>query len=151
MRRSNFIASALMIILGVGVFIVSSTFKNSGALISVGPSFYPRLLAGGLIVISLLIARQTLKDQADAEIVFINKRVLAGVVFMALYCTAFESLGFLLSSALLIALLMKAMGASGWKTIALSSLLIPGGIYLVFNGFLNVALPAGSLFEAYLP
>jgi hypothetical protein len=149
MRRASIIASISMIILSIFVIMESLKFKTAGASLTLGPGFYPRLLSVLLILLSICIIVISLRSKDDAKLVLINNRVLSGIVIIIGYGIVFNILGFVLSSMIMFALISKAMGGSNWKIILTNSILIPVGIYLVFNNFLRVPLPWG-LFENLL-
>lgn len=149
MRRASLIASVIMILLSIGIFLEASTFKKAEAAIAEGPGFYPQLLASTLAILSLLIIYNTLRKKDDVKLMFFNKRVVYGTIIIIAYCIIFNFLGFALSSIIAMAFLVKIMGGTSWKTIIISSTVIPVGIYLVFNNLLQVPLPWG-IFENFL-
>ena len=61
------------------------------------------------------------------------------------YALIFEWVGALLSTALLIAFLMRAIEVKKWYIVASVALVSAISVYVLFKVFLNVRLPAGFL------
>jgi membrane protease YdiL (CAAX protease family) len=116
-----------------------------------GPGFFPALLAGLLIFLGLalslgwLLAPRTRLENLE-ELTFARPALLrAGGVWLSLAIgvALLTTLGFLLSSILIVALLVLGMEQlRGLRTIA-AMLALPIGIYVVFSVLLEVRLPAG--------
>lgn len=149
MKKASIIASSVLIIFSIYVLIESAKFETSEAAITLGPGFYPSLLAGAMIILNLLIIYNMLRSKADNKITFINKRVFIGLILIVGFAVIFKFLGFVLSSIIMMLFLCRVMGASNWKVIGVCSVIIPIGIYLVFNNLLMVPLPWG-VFENFL-
>jgi len=62
-------------------------------------------------------------------------------VMFVVYASILQPLGFILSSALVVAALSTFYGARHWTTIALVSVGVPAIVYVVFRRVLTVALP----------
>ena len=72
-------------------------------------------------------------------------KVGAVLFVLIVYALIFEWVGALLSTALLIAFLMRAIEVKKWYTVAFVALASAISIYLLFKVLLNVRLPAGFL------
>ncbi len=68
--------------------------------------------------------------------------VLAGYL---LAVVVMKPLGMPISLAIVMAVTMPVFGARNWKAIALTAILTPVGVYLVFGRWLKVDLPMGIL------
>jgi putative tricarboxylic transport membrane protein len=77
------------------------------------------------------------------------RSVLAVLIPMAIYVGVIYLLGIYVASALFIAIFMRWLGKFGWSKIALVSLLVPVGLFLMFEIWFLVPLPKGPL-EAFL-
>jgi hypothetical protein len=77
------------------------------------------------------------------------RRVLAVLVPMAIYIGAIYLLGIYVASVLFIAIFMRWLGRFSWTKIAFVSLLVPFGLFLMFEIWFLVPLPKGPL-EAFL-
>jgi putative tricarboxylic transport membrane protein len=58
-----------------------------------------------------------------------------------------EWLGFVVSSYLFLAVTMRLLGSTRWRTNLLVSALVLGAVYLVFQTAFSVVLPAGRLWQ----
>lgn len=77
------------------------------------------------------------------------RSVMAVLIPMAIYIGVIYLLGIYVASALFIAIFMRWLGRFGWTKIALVSLLVPVGLFLMFEIWFLVPLPKGPL-EAFL-
>lgn len=73
------------------------------------------------------------------------RRVLAVLIPMAIYVGAIYVLGIYVASALFIAIFMRWLGRFNWINIAIVSLLVPFGLFLMFEVWFLVPLPKGPL------
>ena len=55
MRKANMIVSALCILLGIYVISVTRTFPENLSAVDPGPGYFPALMAGMVIVLSLVL------------------------------------------------------------------------------------------------
>ena len=117
--------------------------------------FFPLLIAIIIIGLSLLLLIQSVflrNQEKEKEDVSVKKegkihlsRVLSYIITMLLYGIMLESIGFLISSALLLVFILKVVEKRSWKvTIVLgsASVLIS---YILFAYFLGVPLPRGLI------
>lgn len=77
------------------------------------------------------------------------RSVMAVLIPTAIYIGAIYVLGIYVASALFIAIFMRWLGRFNWTKIALVSLLVPFGLFLMFEVWFLVPLPKGPL-EAFL-
>lgn len=89
----------------------------------------------------------------DEDKPFVERRqfqaVLKVLIPMAIYIGAIYVLGIYVASALFIAIFMRWLGRFGWTKIAAVSLIVPFGLFLMFEVWFLVPLPKGP-FEALL-
>ena len=112
--------------------------------------FFPKLLVGLLLLLSLFCLAQTLRDKrierptekVPAEGWFRIGATLATLVGFAL---VLEWLGFLLSTFFLMVLLLRAIEAPKWSKVIVVALVTAAVSYGVFSWLLGVPLPAGVL------
>ncbi len=124
-----------------------------------GPGFVPKLLAYAMALLALVLLMQTLfmmraKKRGEGkppgeDPVFSSPSAklsyrLAGVSI--LYVCLIALAGFVPASLLFIPAGMRVMGERGKLAMALVSLGVVGGFYLVFAKFFNMPLPTGMLF-----
>jgi tripartite-type tricarboxylate transporter receptor subunit TctC len=124
----------------------------------VGPNVFPAI-AGGMFGLSLIIvlagasrrptasiagiaAAKNIVDAATPRAMFLPGCVVAAVVFHML---AADALGFVTTSAIILFLTSKLLGAR-LLTSAIVAMVASVGIYQLFSGLLRVPLPIGGFF-----
>ena len=132
------------------------TAKNA----AVQPSTFPRIMIIGMAVFTVVVLIQsilklsTLKadDPLAAKAESLNpikdKGVLAAFVVILLCCAYvyfFKSLGYVIVSFLLSAIIMWMIGMRKPVPLLLLSALVPLGMWLIFYKFLTVNIPMGPL------
>ena len=132
------------------------TAKNA----AVQPSTFPRIMIIGMAVFTVVLLIQsilklsTLKadDPLAAKAESLNpikdKGVLAAFVVILLCCAYvyfFKSLGYVIVSFLLSAIIMWMIGMCKPVPLLLLSALVPLGMWLIFYKFLTVNIPMGPL------
>ena len=132
------------------------TAKNA----AVQPSTFPRIMIIGMAVFTVVLLIQsilklsTLKadDPLAAKAESLNpikdKGVLAAFVVILLCCAYvyfFKSLGYVIVSFLLSAIIMWMIGMRKPAPLLLLSALVPLGMWLIFYKFLTVNIPMGPL------
>lgn len=111
--------------------------------------FLPQLIGYCAVAVSAYLFIQSLRGKGDAGNVKLNcdGRRLAGLIgVMAAYILVFKSVGYLLSTVILLFIVMKIGRVKGWKVPAAVSVITSGCFYLIFKVFLSVPLPSGILF-----
>ena len=150
-----------IIFCALGVWALMQTFgfqviKNS----AVQPALFPQIMSAGLIAFSALVIIQsalklkTMKEddpmaEATGSInILKNKGVQAAVLVIALcilFVALFETLGYVLCSAVIGIVIMYLIGKRDIKIMLLVGILVPLGMWLVFYKFLSVNIPMGLL------
>jgi len=150
MKKNDIIAGGIFIVLGI--FIFTQTFSYpSPEKGHPGPDLFPNLLALLFIIFGGVLIFKTRKFSARVEEIseapprtkkIINAFFVMGVivVFVALV----NLLGFLVTSAVLLFVLMKKLGVSLLKS-AITSIVLTLFINLMFSKILRVPLPPGIL------
>ncbi len=132
------------------------TAKNA----AVQPSTFPRIMIIGMAVFTVVLLVQSIlklsnlkaDDPLAAKAESLNpvkdKGVLAAFVVILLCCAYvyfFKSLGYVIVSFLLSAIIMWMIGMRKPMPLLLISALVPLGMWLVFYKFLTVNIPMGPL------
>jgi len=139
--------------MGLGIFIFTQTFHYPSPPEKghPGPDLFPNLLAilfilfGGTLVIRG--RSSSLQNEEKKGIVFVLKRVFNALFVLgvgAAYVAMVNLIGFLITSALLLFVLMKQLGVTLYRSIA-ASIAITLFINLMFSKILRVPLPFGIL------
>ncbi len=146
MKRNNYVICVLMFLLAGYVFISAGKFPVEE--LTLGPAFFPELIAGLLVCFSLALLIQTIMDPNKSEAVAGPCSVFwVGIAAMAAYLAIMPLLGFLATTPIfLFGMGMYMSYVSGewklwWKKLTVSSLVTTGALYYLFAKLLNVPLP----------
>ena len=146
MRKNNYVICVLMLLLAGYVFM--SAGKYPVEVLTLGPAFFPKLVAGLLVFFALALLIQTVLDRSESEPVDGPRSVFwVGVVAMAAYLLIMPKLGFLETTPVFLfgmgmyMAYMSGDGFSWWKKLTVSSLVTTGALYYLFAQLLNVPLP----------
>jgi putative tricarboxylic transport membrane protein len=149
MKRAN-LAAAIGLLLLAGFIFFESRKLSFGTFRVPHTGFYPKILTGLLLLLTLSCLVQTLRDktierpteQIPAEGWFRIGATLATLIGFAL---VLEWLGFLLSTFVLMILLLRAIEAPKWSKVIVVALVTAALSYGLFGWLLGVPLPAGVL------
>jgi putative tricarboxylic transport membrane protein len=148
-NRTDIVGSLLLIAIGVGVVIESLRLKLGTPLTPL-PGFFPFIGGSLLIGLSIILlvqgllprdrsTRQPWKAAGDLG------KPAALIASLGVYTAALSSLGYLLPTTLLVAVMLRILGVTSWKILILASLGLSAGAYLLFGRVLGIDLPAGIL------
>jgi putative tricarboxylic transport membrane protein len=149
MKRAN--AAAVITLIGfAGLLLFESRKLSFGALRLPHTGFFPKILLGLLLLLSLICLVPVLRGQAPdtrAEKIPAEGWLLIGATLVTLvgFALVLEWLGFLLSTFFLMVLLLRAVEAPPWPRVTLVALVTTGASYVIFAWLLGVPLPAGLL------
>jgi putative tricarboxylic transport membrane protein len=150
MKKNDIIAGGIFI--GLGIFIFTQTFTYpSPEKGHPGPDLFPNLLAllfiifGGVLVFKAFktsVREEEISESPPKPKKIINAFFVMGVI--AVFVALVNFLGFLVTSAVLLFVLMKKLGVSLLKS-AITSIVLTLFINLMFSKILRVPLPPGIL------
>lgn len=147
-RVERFVALAFLLF--SGVYVAGALSLPMGSVRRAGPGFVPLMigifLAGVSLVYGIQVFRETKPAEEKRKVLGPGKenfRVGAVISLFALYSVALVSLGFSLSSILLLLILLSLFGMRGGKKIVVISILMAGGAYFLFVAILGLPLPRG--------
>jgi heme A synthase len=147
-RKRDFYAGGLMLLLGLGVALKGSTYR-AGTLMHMGPGFLPTALGIILVLLGIAIAAASLAPgepghAADESILPAEPQWWAWLcILMSPVCFIFFGRYFGMAPATFMCVLVAALGDKGatWKgTIVLAALVTVFGVGL-FSYFLQVPMP----------
>jgi putative tricarboxylic transport membrane protein len=149
LRRSN-IAVAVLLAGLAGWLLLEANKLAFGSIRVPQTAFFPKVLASLLLVFSLVLLFQSLRQPESGES---SQRIepegwfRIGATLATLIGFAFvlERLGFLLSTFLLMVLLLRAIEPQKWLRVFSVALATSVIAYLIFAWLLNIPLPAGIL------
>ena len=156
---SNLIASLVLVAFEIWAWLQTNNIKTAKKA-AVQPSTFPRIMIIGMAVFTVILLIQSLMklsnmkpddplaEKAETMNLFRDKGVLAAL-FVVLLCVGyvyfFKSLGYVVVSFLLCAIIMWMIGLRNPVKLILISLLVPLGMWLIFYKMLQVNIPMGWL------
>lgn len=150
-RNRETLGGALFVLLGAYLLYEISTFAVAAEKIrSLGPQFFPDILAWGMTLLSITLFCQGLR-LPPAPIIpvayrgIVALRPLAFLVAAGSYIFLSNALGFVIWSLLFLSALQYALGERDAVRNMTLSVLITGMLYALFAWALNVPLPRGPL------
>ena len=145
-------------ILGIFMILYSRTFPKvrSGGDVMTGPNFFPTIIGilmitfGIYTIIANLLSRKSLSEELKKnDNSFFKSReffnFLIFVLFIAVYPTVINILGFFLGTFLFCFILMKRLQAK-WISAILSSLILVIFTWIIFGKIAFISLPMGIIF-----
>jgi putative tricarboxylic transport membrane protein len=133
-------------------FIMTLFFKELQN-VPVGPEFFPRYLASGLFICSLVLLIQQmkagLKDRPAPTISLKDKgmqRLLAGAAIIVVYALLWEVLGFIIATPLALFALMFLLGLRRYPAMIIFSFGAMLVVFGAFRFFLSIDMPLGILY-----
>ncbi len=151
MKRAEQILGAVLLLFAIYIGYESTLIETGADFGKVGAGFLPFWLSVGLGISSAVLLGRAVVLPADrfAPAFFIDRTGWMRVVWVfagyLLAVVVMKPLGIVISLALLMVATMPAFGSRNWKVIALTAILTPLGVYLVFGHWLKVDLPMGIL------
>ena len=156
---ANLVASVILLVFEIWAYVQTLGFKVVKKA-AVQPATFPQVMCIGMMVFTIILLVQSLislkkMDPDDLNIqpaasinVLKNRGVQAGlfvIVLCILYVALFKTLGYVLASAIIAAVIMWLIGKRDVKQILLVSVLVPLAMWLVFYKLLTVNIPMGIL------
>ncbi len=156
---SDLVISLLLGALEVFAWIQTGNIKTAKNA-AVQPSAFPRIMIVGMAVFTVVLLAQSVyklvkmnqddpgAQKAESMNFIKDKGVLAAlfvILLCALYVWAFRSLGYVLVSMILSAIIMWMIGVRKPVQLVLIAFLVPLGMWLVFYKLLQVNIPMGVL------
>ena len=146
MIRRDATSAAVLALVALFALGVSAQMELEHA-VHPGPGFFPLLVSAALLLVSLALGVRAWRLSPSPSAVESSSppRVwaLAGtVVALAVYITAFDKLGFVLSTTALLTFLFGALGRYRWPVALASAVVVALAARLVFDTWLQVRLPA---------
>lgn len=132
-----------------GLIVVTSRGLEYGSVASPGPGLLPTWL-GYLLVACGAVLVAGRGPRAEEEWLVLpdragGTRVLGGIAMLFAFALVLETLGFLISAALVVFLSVAALAGQPLRMALIYAVTLPAFFYLVFTVWLGVRLPAGLL------
>ena len=146
MRQDRWVGIGGLIV--AGIFMLETLgFEHPGWGDSVGMAFWPRLVSGGIILVSIyLIVRGKIDEGADGQL---HRKAFIGFLVGAVYVGLLPVLGFLIVTPVFLGGSALVIGGQFTRPRVIEAVVLgiagTGSILLVFETGLDVQLPAGLL------
>jgi putative tricarboxylic transport membrane protein len=149
MRRTDVISAVTLLALALAALLEASKLPF-GRLNSPQPGFFPLILAIFLAIFSLALMAESIREAKEESRSAsgesgIWKRIVLAVGALFVFGVLFESLGYILSTFLFIAFLLRAVEQQNWSLVVVVAFFTSLATYLVFALLLNTPLPGGIL------
>ena len=122
-------------------------------IMKIGPSFFPNILAGFLILFSLILIINALRGRSKGQVTpfkLSDKGVQRGLITLGatiVFCVSLDPIGFIPTSIVFLVFMMWVMGNRKPLQMALAPTLVTLAIWLIFEKVLNLSMPAGLLVD----
>lgn len=147
MKKANYIISAIMFLVGLGIVVMSSSLKIQIGDGDPGAGFWPMLLGALIIIFAVGLAISTWKNKKMLEEKTFtistpaNMRVYILFGVIALFCAILYFLGFYIGALLFIPAVMYLLEVRSVKKIVLTTVITLAAVYVLFGVLLNISLP----------
>jgi hypothetical protein len=127
-------------------FVAASLTLSIGTLARPQPGFVPLLGGVALLALSLILAVQSSRAPGTvAEEPSVWRRPAMVVAVMAAQAALLDRAGYILSTLVVTAIVLRALGVTSRRILAAASVTLSLGTYLLFAWVLGVDLPTGIL------
>jgi putative tricarboxylic transport membrane protein len=146
MARRDAMSAAVLALVALFALVVSARMEMDNAT-HPGPGFFPLLVSAALLLVSLALGVRAWRrppPPAAAEAPAPSRvwALIATIVALAVYITAFDRVGFVVSTTALLAFLFGALGRYRWPVALAGAVAVALAARLVFDTWLQVRLPA---------
>jgi hypothetical protein len=150
MKKADLVGGCAGIMLGAYVLYEGSKMPPDH-IMKIGPSFFPGMLASGLILFSSILIIYALlgHSKGKAEAISFSstgiQRALVALLAIIAYAVLLVPLGYPLSTLLLVGGIMRLLGKREPMQLALVSLGTTFCVWLIFAKLLKLSMPLGVL------
>ena len=150
MKKADIVGGLIGILIGIYA-IWEGTKMPEDLVMKIGPSFFPNILAGFLILFSATLIINALRGKSKGEVAPLKlsdkgvQRGLITLIATIVFCVALDPLGFIPTAIVFLVFMMLIMGNRKPLQITIAPPLVTLAIWLVFEKVLNLSMPAGIL------
>lgn len=154
--RTVFFAIVLAVLVGYLVMAFDLEWRTQAG--RIGPGFFPRIIGGMGVVITVGALLQSLRpgvgdeaegfeeeDMGEADLGKHPLPVILTVAASGLFLVTLNPLGAIISGALFLFAMLWLLNRGRWVTNTVISIAVPLALYLLFQTALNAGLPGGLL------
>lgn len=152
MKVADIVGGVFGILIGAYVIWEGSNMPPDYVM-KIGPSFFPNILAGLLMLFSIVLIVNALKGKSKGTLeplTLASQGVQRGLITLGatiVFCAALVPVGFILTSIVFLLFMMLVMGKREPLLIVTVPPLITISIWLVFEKLLLLSMPAGMLVD----
>jgi putative tricarboxylic transport membrane protein len=146
MRKTGDIAASFFLMI-VGIMVIVGAIRlQLGTPGEPQPGFFPFVSATVLIILSLILLIEAFRGTSSGIAPFGQLwRPVLLILGLLFYSIVLDPLGYVISTVMLSAVVLRVLDARTWWKIAAVSLVLSIGTYILFDRFLGVTLPHGIL------
>ena len=152
MKKADIVGGLIGILIGLYA-IWEGTKMPEDLVMKIGPSFFPNILAGFLILFSVILIVNAFRGRSKGEVTPLrlsNKGVQRGLITLVAavtFCILLDPVGFIPTSIAFLVFMMWVMGNRKPLQMTIAPPLITLTIWLIFEKVLNLSMPAGLLVD----
>lgn len=150
MKVADIVGGALGILIGIFAIWEGSKMPTD-VVMKIGPSFFPNILGGLLILFSAVLIVNAVRGRSKGKVEpyrLADKGTQRGLITLAagiVFCVVLDPLGFVPTSVVFLTFMMWVMGKRNPLLIAGAPSLITLAVWLVFEKVLALSMPPGIL------
>jgi putative tricarboxylic transport membrane protein len=150
MKTADIVAGLVGILVGVYTVWEGSTMPPD-VVMKIGPSFFPNILAGFLILSSLALIVTALRGRSKGSVAPLRisdpgvQRALCTLAATLVYCILLKPLGFIPTSLAFMVFMMVTLGRRKPMALVAAPWVVTLSIWVVFEKILHLDLPPGVL------
>lgn len=152
MKTADIFGGVIGILIGLGA-IWEGTKMPADVVMKIGPSFFPNILAGFLILFSAVLLINALRGKSKGTVAPLrlsDPGVRRGLITLAatiVFCVVLEPLGFIPTAIVFLVFMMLVMGQRSTLALAIAPPLVTFAVWLIFEKVLYLSLPPGVLVD----
>ena len=146
LRHTEKLIAGIILVFSVAVFVYAGTLPDTP--MPTGPGTYPQIVTGLMAIFALMQLVKSVKSDEVSSYEFskpVIKRVGTVIALLVMYLLTLPFLGFLIGTAIFLAVTMWYSGVRSKRHLVTLSTLIPIALFYVFGQFLRVRLPENVL------
>jgi putative tricarboxylic transport membrane protein len=144
-KLGDVIGGLFLLFISIGA-ILGAMRLHVGKVSEPQPGFFPFCGGVALAVVSGILLFQALSGRSKGTEAFgALWRPIIMIIGLVVYVALLDSLGYIIATIVLSAILLRVLGTKKWWVLAMATLIIAFGSYILFDRLLNVTLPGGIL------
>lgn len=150
MKRADISGGCIGILIGLYA-LWQALHMPADVVMKIGPGFFPGILAGLLILFSLILVINAFAGRSKGELTPLKlsdpgvRRGLITLLATIIFCVLLKPLGFIPTSLAFLVLMAVVMGRRKPLTLIAAPAIITFSIWLIFEKLLQLSLPPGVL------